>query len=67
MKNEDSKFQVNIQVTFRYIIRDPRPLENNIFTEERKLEVPPRETLRMSDTLGYISISLSLSIIFRLV
>ena len=25
-----------------------------IFTEERKLEVPPRETLRMSDTLGYI-------------
>ena len=26
----------------------------NLFTEERKLEVPPRETLRMSDTLGYI-------------
>ena len=25
-----------------------------IFTEERKLEVPPRETLRMSDTFRYI-------------
>ena len=26
----------------------------NIITEERKLEVPPRETLRMSDTFRYI-------------
>ena len=34
--------------------RDTRILVRDIFTEERKLEVPPRETLRMSDTLGYI-------------
>ena len=46
-----SKFSVTTRLTLSVPKAD-----GHLITEERKLEVPPRETLRMSDTLGYIYI-----------
>ena len=43
-----SKFSVTTRLTLSV----PQA-EGHLITEERKLEVPPREMLRMSDTLGY--------------